>query len=68
MLAVFLALPMAARAEDPKEAEQEFKGLWNVDTMMEQAVENISRRYNLNDNQKATTKKMTKDIKISTPV
>lgn len=58
MLAVFLALPMAARAEDPKEAEQEFKGLWNVDTMMEQAVENISRRYNLNDNQKATTKKM----------
>lgn len=58
MVAVLLLLPISARAEDPKEAEQEFKGLWNVDSMMDQAVENISRRYNLNDDQKAKTKKM----------
>ncbi len=58
VLTALLIFPVSARAEDPKEAEQEFKGLWNVDSMMEQAVENISRRYNLNDNQKETTKKM----------
>ncbi len=57
-LAVILCLPITVRAEDPKEAEQEFKGLWNVDSMMEQAVDNISRRYNLNANQKEITKKM----------
>ncbi|GJM24612.1 MAG: hypothetical protein DHS20C16_10270 [Phycisphaerae bacterium] len=61
MMAVLLLLPISARAEDPKEAEQEFKGLWNVDSMMEQAVENISRRYNLNDDQKSKTKKMLVD-------
>ncbi len=58
MLAVLFLVPVTARAEDPKEAEQEFRGLWNVDSMMEQAVENISRRYNLNDKQKETTKAM----------
>lgn len=58
MMAILLFLPIPARAEDAKEAETEFKGLWNVDSMMEQAAMNIGRRYNLNDSQMEITKKM----------
>ena len=35
-------------------------GLWDADVMMEQATINISRRYNLNDEQEAYTRQLLK--------
>ncbi|NOX59279.1 MAG: hypothetical protein GXP29_10525 [Planctomycetes bacterium] len=58
MLAALLLMPLSVRAGDTDDAKSEFKGLWNVDSMMEQAAANIGRRYNLNDAQMETTKKM----------
>ena len=55
LLAVAVSMASPVVAEEPEDARQEVARLWNVDSMMWQAAENISRRYNLNADQRAKT-------------
>ena len=45
-------------AEDPKDAKAEAYKMWDIDSMIHQAADNVSRRYNLNPQQADYTKKM----------
>ena len=47
-----------ARADDPKAVKEEVYRMWDVDSMILQAADNVSRRYNLNAQQAAYTRKM----------
>ncbi len=49
---------MVARADDADDAKREISKLWNIDQMMDQAANNIARRYNLNQEQREYTHKM----------
>ena len=65
-----LLVPVSSRAEAPKResaaaedveaeiARREVEGFWQVDAILEQAVNNIAARYNLNDVQKSITAEM----------
>ena len=55
LLAVAVSMTSPVVADEPAEAKQEVARLWNVDSMMWQAAENISRRYNLNADQREKT-------------
>src|SRR5262249_7980215 len=54
------------RADEPKpkpkastpESDPQNPGLWNADIMMEAAVQQLARRYNLNKDQEAYTRKL----------
>ena len=59
---VFGSVPCAlAAGEDAKAAKDEVYSLWNVDQMIKQASDNVSRRYNLNPEQAELTRKMMHD-------
>ena len=45
-------------ADEADQAKNEVTGLWNVELMMRQAAENISRRYNLNEKQREYTQEL----------
>lgn len=60
-----IVLPSApAQAQNETSNDGSFLGLWNVDSMMNTAVKNIARRYNLNEQQeKYTQALMTRGVK-----
>jgi len=59
---VFGSVPCAlAAGENAKEAKEEVYRLWNVDQMIKQAADNVSRRYNLNADQAERTREMMRD-------
>jgi hypothetical protein len=70
LISVILLAAAAVSAESPKvedkskadvEAEiarRQVEGFWQVDAILDQAVDNIATRYNLNDIQKAETAEM----------
>ena len=45
-------------AREINEARQEAEGFWNVSAILKMAVDNLGRRYNLNEEQKAYTSDM----------
>lgn len=48
----------AALADDPKDVKAEVYRMWDVDSMILQAADNVSRRYNLSPQQTEFTRKM----------
>src|SRR5262245_35722719 len=59
-----LSITGPLRADEPKnkpstpETDPQSPGLWNTDIMMEAAVQQLARRYNLNKDQEAYTRKL----------
>ncbi|MCH7526220.1 MAG: hypothetical protein IID39_02180 [Planctomycetes bacterium] len=69
VLSALIWVPLAAgdpksggssKSEDTAAAKREVQGLWNVDSILDTAVQNLSRRYNLNEEQTAFTDEMMK--------
>lgn len=64
LITAVLVVPVAPATAQSNSSGDSFLGLWNVDSMMNTAVNNIARRYNLNEQQKAYTQAlMTKGVK-----